>query len=177
MGIAAPLAALATSFSAALPSAAALSTIGTAVSVAGSLFSGFQANSAAKAEAKQIELQRQTEAELAVVEDSRLRAEFARRIAEQRLDIAGRGASLDSPAAIVLGRSAAREMSFASQSRRSSGQATDRELSFAARSARARGANALISGVSTAGSALLRGGADFRLRQPMTPPPIGRGPS
>lgn len=158
MGFLAPIAAIA---AAAAPAASTLATVGAVVGAAGTLFSGFQANAAAKAEAAQIEEQRRTELALSAVEDGRIREEFAREIAAQRLSLAGRGVTLDSPSSLLLGRAAAREMSFASQSRRSQAQAGDRELSFAARNARARGAGALLSGVSTAGSRLLSAAPDL----------------
>ncbi len=131
---------------------------GALLSGASSLAQGSAANSAAKAEAAQIEQQRETEAQLNNVKDVRLRQRFAEEIGRQRLGLAASGVSLDSPSAIALGRRAAAEMSFESQSVRSGGQATDRELSFASRSVRARGRNAKLAGVFNAATSVLSAG-------------------
>lgn len=149
------LTAIAGSLATAAGSASTLAAVGAAVGIAGSVMQGIQSNSAAKAEAAQIEQQRKTEAELNNVKDLRLRDEFAREISRQRLGLAGAGVSLDSPSSLLLGRQAAAEMSFDSQSIRSTGQAVDQELSFAARSARTRGRNAMVNGMFNAGSIAL----------------------
>jgi hypothetical protein len=58
---------------------------------------------------------------------------------------------------VLLGQTAAQELSFASQSVRSGGQATQIELSNQAQLARARGTQGLINGSVAAAGALLTG--------------------
>ena len=63
--------------------------------------------------------------------------------------------SLDSPAAILLGQTAAQELSFESQAVRSTGAARDAELSAEARLVRAKGAEAMLKGTFSAAGTLL----------------------
>ena len=132
-----------------------LSIAGTAASIGGTLYAGQQQAAAARTQAEYLKQQSQTERALSVVEDERTRARMRAAIAQQRSELAGRGVSLDSPTAVLLGRTAARELSFASQSVRSGGQARQIELSSMRRGFLARaGAAALDGRLSAAGLAL-----------------------
>ena len=126
--------------------ATALANLGTAVSIGGSLVQGIAAQRAGRAQARILERQADDEARLASIEDQRLRERMRGELARQRAELARRGISLDSPTAVLLGEEAAREMSFASQSRRSEGGARVTELSAAARTAEARGRLGLLRG-------------------------------
>ena len=145
----------------AAPAVSGLTTLGTVLSVGGSLFQGIQASQAASAQAAHIENQRRNEAVLNAIQDSRERAQFRSQIARQRAELAGRGVALDSPTAVYLGQTAAREMSFQSQATRSSGQARGQELSANARMARARGAQGLLRGGLSAAQTLLTAAPDI----------------
>lgn len=135
--------------------AGALSTLGTVVSIGGSLLSGIQGMQAAKAQSQAIAEQRATERQLNAVQDQRARSKFATQIAQQRAELAARGVQLDSPTAMALGQTAAQEMSFESQAIRSGGRARDAELSAAQRAARAQGASSLLRGVVSAAGTLM----------------------
>lgn len=138
-----------------------LALLGTALSVGGSLMQGQMAAEAANAQAAHIENQRRTEMVLNAIQDSRERAQFRSQIARQRAELAGRGVSLDSPTAIFLGQTAAREMSFQSQATRSAGQARGQELSAQASMARARGSQALLRGGLSAAQSVLTAAPDL----------------
>lgn len=148
MCIAAALAPLATG-------AGMLSTIGTVLSVGGALMQGAQAKSAADAQAAAIEVQAAQEAQINATQDQRRREEFRIAGAEQVAQLAARGITLDSPTALVLGRSLAQEMSFESQAIRSGGAARQEELSNSAMLARAKGQSDLLRGRVSAASTLL----------------------
>ena len=146
---------------AATAGAGVLSTIGTIVSVGGSLY---QAYSGAKAAAEQqslIEGQKQTEAQLNAVEDQRRRQEFMAAQGQQRAELAARGVSLDSPTAIALGRTVAQEMSFDSQAIRAGGEATQRELTGAQKMAKAQGLSSMLRGTFSAAGTLLNAAPDL----------------
>ncbi len=132
-----------------------LAIIGLGLNVGGKVAQGVAANRAGNQNAALITEQAATEAQLVAVEDGRLREEMRATISKQRLQITGRGISLDSPQAVHMGQKAAEELSYASQSLRSRGAARQAELSAAARASRARGRTALLTGVfGAAGSAL-----------------------
>lgn len=138
-----------------------LSTLGTLVSVGGALY---QANAAAKAgreQARQIEEQKKTEARLTATEDQRTRQQFRTAMRRQFAELAARGLNLDSPTVIALGQSAAKELSFASQSVRSKGDATQRELSGTQRVALARAQTSVLKGTFSAASTLLNEAPDI----------------
>jgi hypothetical protein len=137
--------------------ASGLSTLGTGLAVAGSLYSAYSNYQGGKAQARAIEQQQRTEAQLNAVEDQRTRREYMSQMRQQTAELAARGISLDSPTAVLLGQTAAQELSFASQSVRSGGQATQIELSNQAQLARARGTQGLINGSVAAAGALLTG--------------------
>lgn len=128
---------------------------GTAISAVGTLAQGAQAAGAARANAKYAERQARTETMLAGVEDQRLRERMRMALSQQRSELAGRGISLDSPTAVLLGRTAARELSFASQSTRAGGAGRAQELSAEARAYRASATTALMSGRLSAAAGLL----------------------
>lgn len=133
----------------------ALSGIGTVLGIGGSLMQAKTASDTAKANAAEAERQSAVERQLAVVEDERTRSRMRSEIASQRAELASRGISLDSPTAVMLGRKAAEEMSFASQSVRSGSQARSAELGAEARGYRAQARSSMLKGVfSAAGTAL-----------------------
>lgn len=132
-----------------------LSIAGTLASVAGQVTQGRAAAQAAEMQVEQIEAQRRTEAELNAVREERARARFKSAMGTQRAQLAGRGVSLDSPTAVLLGQSAAAEMSYETQAIRGAGQARDAELSGAQAQLRARGTEALFKGGFAAASTLL----------------------
>ncbi len=140
---------------AATTAASTLSTIGTILSVGGTLYQGISGMQAANANAAAIEAQRRDEAQLNAVQDQRTRQKMASQIATQRAELAARGVQLDSVTAMMLGQTAARELSFESQSIRTTGVARDRELSASARAARAQGASSLLRGVISAAGDLV----------------------
>lgn len=131
------------------------STIGTVLSIGGSVIGGIQGKQAADAQAAAIGQQRETEAKLTAVQDQRTRAAMMTQIAQQRAELAARGVTLDSPTAMALGQSAAQELSFESQSIRSGGVARDQELSASQRYARAKGSEAMLKGVFSAAKGIL----------------------
>ena len=137
--------------------ASGLSTMGTVLGVAGSLYSGVSAYQTGKAQAAALKAQARTEQQLNATQDQRTRREFMSQIRQQSAELAARGVNLDSPTAVLLGQTAAQEMSFASQAVRSEGSARQAELSNDQRLARARATQGLITGASNAAGALLSG--------------------
>ena len=132
-----------------------LSTLGTIASIGGTVLSGIQANSAAKASARAIEQQKVQERTLTSIKDQRARNDFQRQIQQQAAQIGARGFELDSPTAVFLGQTAAEELAFQSQSIRQTGAATQSELTSTQRNIRARGRRALSgAGFSAAGQLL-----------------------
>jgi hypothetical protein len=145
--------------SAALALAAAnagvFSTLGTAASIGGSVLGGIQGMNAANAQAAAIKSQAATEAKLTAATDTRQRAQFASNLAQQRAELAARGVTLDSPTAIALGMTAAKELSFQSQATRSEGAARAIELTASQRYAKAQGFQSLLKGGTSAAGTLL----------------------
>lgn len=132
-----------------------LATLGTVVSIGGALVQGISGMQAANANAAAIEQQRKTEIQLSATEDQRRRAQMGSQISQQRAELAARGITLDSVTAVMLGQTAAKEMSFESQAVRSGAQARDQELSSQSRAYRAEGAQAMLKGgVSAVGGFL-----------------------
>lgn len=138
-----------------------LSNIGTIASVGGTLWQGVSSAQAARQQAAFVAQQSAVERQLALVEDQRIRDRMRGAIAQQRAELAGRGVSLDSPTAVLLGRKAAEEMSFASQSVRSGAAARQTELGVAERGYRARATTALLTGSLSAAGTLLGRAADL----------------
>jgi hypothetical protein len=138
-----------------------LATLGTVVSIGGALAQGIAGANVAKANAAAIEQQRRTEAQLSAVEDQRRSAQMRSQISQQRAELAARGITLDSVTAVMLGQTAAKEMSFESQSVRSGAQARDQELTSSARAARAEGTQALLKGGFSAAGTLLKAAPDI----------------
>lgn len=129
--------------------------IGAAVTAAGSLYSGVSSYQAGQDAARQQTETARFEMLLGAVEDDRTRARLRGRAGEMRAQLAGRGVQLDSPSSIALAETAARELSFASQSARSGAAARAGELSAAARQSRALARQGLVKGVSNAAGALI----------------------
>ncbi|MEM9579054.1 MAG: hypothetical protein AAF891_00085 [Pseudomonadota bacterium] len=127
-----------------------LQTAGLLLSVGGSIAQGIDANQAAQQTAADIEAQRAVERRINAAEDDRARMLMASEIATQRAELTARGVTPDSPTAILLGQTAAQELSFQSQSIRSTGEATDQELSASARATKARGRRNLLTGYASA---------------------------
>lgn len=120
--------------------------VGTIASIGGQLQQGIAGARAARQQADFLEQQRQDELRLAAIEDDRIREKFRSELGRQRAELVARGISLDSPTAVLLGETAAREASFESQSRRSTGAARATELSATERQVRARGRLSLMQG-------------------------------
>lgn len=135
--------------------AGALQTIGTIASVAGTLATGYATYQQGQATAEALEQERATKAILNSIEDQRVRKKFGRQISAQRAELAARGVDLASPSAVYLGQSAAKEMTFASQSVRQTGLAERAELTAQAQAARARGRMGLLQGGVSAATGLL----------------------
>lgn len=136
--------------------ATTLQTVGLLAGVGGTIYSGVSAYQTARTNAKLIETQRKSEANLAAVKDQRERSQFSSAIRKQFAELASRGVALNSPTALLLGETAAREMSFNSQATRQSATARDAELSVAARTMRARGMQSLFGEtLSAAGKTLM----------------------
>lgn len=132
-----------------------LQTLATLAAIGGTAYQGISTYRANQQNAAAVEQQRATEAQLRAVEDMRERRRFRGEIAQQRAEYGARGVSLDSPTAIFLGESAAREMTFASQSIRQTGQARDQELTNQGLLYQSRATSALIGGgLSAAGTFL-----------------------
>lgn len=144
-----------TTAAAATSAAGTLATIGTAVSVGGSLLSGIQNYQAGKAQQEAIVAQQRTEAELSAVKDNRTRMQFQAQVRQQMAELAARGVQMDSPTAVLLGRTAAQEMAFESQAIRSAGGARNQELSAAAQIAGGRARAGLLDGTFKAAGSLL----------------------
>ena len=142
---------------AAAGAASGLSTLGTALGVVGSLYQGYSTYQTSKDQAAALEQQARTERQINAVRDQRTRREYVSQMRQQAAELAARGVSLDSPTAVLLGQTAAQEMSFASQTVRSEGAATQTELSNGQRLARARATQGLISGAASAAGNLLTG--------------------
>lgn len=141
--------------------ASTLQTIGTVVSIGGALAQGISGYNAAKDNVAAIEVQKQTEAKLTATKDQRTRAIMKGQIAQQRAELAARGVSLDSVTAIMLGQTAAKEMSFESQSIRSTGVARQTELTSAQSASRAEGFSSLLRGTTTAAGSFLNAAPDI----------------
>lgn len=136
-------------------SGAATTGLGTALSVGGALYQGISAYQAGKAQASAIGEQMATEAQLTAVKDARTRQQFRSAMREQAAELAARGVALDSPTAVFLGQTAAKELSFESQAIRSDGSATQTELSAARRIAVGRARSGLLQGAFSATGRLL----------------------
>jgi len=132
-----------------------------AITAGGKLAQGIAAKKAGDENAALIAEQAATEAQLSAVKDERLRQKMAAQIAKQRLQLTGRGMSLDSPQAIAMGRQAAGELSYASQSVRSQGSARQAELSAARRASISRGRMGLLTGVLGAAGSVVSAAPDI----------------
>jgi len=134
-----------------------LAIIGLVTSVGGQVAQSVATNKAGQQNAALIAEQAATEAQLSAIKDERLRKQMAGQIAKQRLQLSGRGISLDSPQAVYLGQQAAEELSYASQSERSRGAARQAELSAAQRASIAQGRMGLLTGLTGAAGTALTG--------------------
>lgn len=133
----------------------ALQVAGTIASVGGGIWQTQASASASRQQAAYIERQSAMERQLAGVEDERTRSRMRSAIAQQRSELLARGVSLDSPTALLLGRQAGEELSYASQSVRSRAGARAEELGVEARSYRARATSALLKGGFSAAGDIL----------------------
>lgn len=131
----------------------------TVISAGGSLMQGAASQRAANATARQQTEQARVERLLGAVEDDRTRTRMRARAGEMRAQLAARGVQLDSPSAIALAETAAREMSFASQDVRGRSGARVNELGAASRQSRALGRQAMLQGVTNAAGTVLTGGS------------------
>jgi hypothetical protein len=135
----------------------ALTIIGLATNVGGALAQGQATADAANQNIRYAEEQKLQEAQLSHIRDTQLREQFRQALGRQRLEMGARGVSLDSPSALVLGDTAAREMSLASQEVRAESGARVAELTAEQRRYRAEGRLALLTGkLSAAGSFLTK---------------------
>lgn len=132
-----------------------LQTAGAVAGVVGALSSGINSYNASKTQVAEIENQKRIEAGLNSTDEQRSRQKFKSLFAQQRADLVARGVSLDSPTAVFLGETAAREMVYEAQAIRQRGLATQGELTSQQRAARARGRNSLIKGGFSAADTLL----------------------
>ncbi|MGR3521940.1 MAG: hypothetical protein ACU0FT_04220 [Paracoccus sp. (in: a-proteobacteria)] len=123
-----------------------LSILGTGLAVGGSLLQGYQNRQASRAQARMLEQQARDERSLAAVKEQRTRAQFRTAMRQQMAELSARGISINSPTAVLLGQTAAQEMSFDSQAIRSGGAARYGELSSSAIIARNRGTSAMLKG-------------------------------
>lgn len=137
-----------------------LASLGLIAKIGGGIVSGVSGFAQSRNQARQIEEQAATEQVLNGIEDVRLRDKMRAQIGKQRLQLAGRGVSMDSPAALALGQQAASELSYASQSVRSHGAARQAELKAGARASRAQGTMALLKGGFSAAGSFLDGAPD-----------------
>lgn len=154
-------AAAATGATAAAGIGGALQTAGFALSILAPIVQGQQAAQAYEDQAAALEAQRTEEKRLAAIEDDRTRRRFRSEIRKQSAELAARGVSMDSPTALLLGDTAAREMSFGSQSARSGALAKDRELSASARLSRSRAAGYRLKGFTSGAAAFIDGAPDI----------------
>jgi hypothetical protein len=134
---------------------ASLATLGTLATAGASIYSGIAANRTARENARLTRERARTEAVLTATQDNRERRKFQTQIRQQAAELIGRGVSLDSPTAVLLGQQAAQELSFGSQAIRSQGAATQAELSGQERLYRAQGRQALLSGVLSGAAGVL----------------------
>lgn len=132
-----------------------LAQVGAFAGLASSIYQGISANRTARQQASLLADRARTEAALTATQDQRERAKFRSAIRQQAAELVARGMSLDSPTAVTLGETAARELSFGSQAIRSQGAATQAELTNQQRLARAQGRQAMLSGVLSGAAGFL----------------------
>lgn len=159
-GAAAGAATAAGATAAAATAGQALVGVGTMLAVGGQVAQGIAGARDARAQAQMLEQQRQDEIRLASIEDGRIRERFRAELGRQRAELAARGISLDSPTAVLLGEEAAREASFASQSRQSEAASRSAELDATSRQLRARGRLSLMRGAVSGVGTLLQSAPD-----------------
>lgn len=151
----------ATAAGAAATAGSLLQTVGLITSVGGALMQGAQAAKIERMNAAAVAQQRTTEAQLTATEDQRVRMQFRSAMRRQGAELVARGISLDSPTAVLLGQTAAQEMSFASQEVRSRGAARQTELTASEQMYRARASGALLKGTFDAAGSFLTGAPDI----------------
>lgn len=132
-----------------------LAGLGTAMMGGGALVQGISGYQAGKAQARLLEHQARDEQRLNAATEQRTRLQMRAQIARQRAELAGRGVSMDSAAAVLLGQTAATEMAFESQSIRSQGAARRAELTSSATIARGQGMQSLLAGGFNAAGAFM----------------------
>ncbi|HMO07023.1 MAG TPA: hypothetical protein PKD10_05165, partial [Paracoccaceae bacterium] len=144
-----------------LTTAQVLTNIGTVIGAGGALIQGVQAARSVREQSAALAQQAATERQLTAVQDQRTRARFMTAIRQQAAELAGRGVTLDSPTAVLLGQTAAQELAFESQAVRATGDARQRELSAAQRQLRAQRASGLMKGVFGAAETVLTAAPDL----------------
>lgn len=133
----------------------ALLKAGTFLAAGSSIYGGIASYRANREMVRDIERQKETEAQLNSVREQRAVQQYKTALATQRAELAKRGLSLDSPTAVFLGQTAAREMAFEAQTIRQGGQATQQELTDSQRRLKTRGTVDLFrGGLSAAGRVL-----------------------
>lgn len=134
---------------------AAGASAGAALTIGGSLLQGYQAYQTGKQQERALKVQAENTRALNAVQEQRTRAQFRTAMSKQMAELVGRGVSLSSPTAVLLGQTAAQEMAFESQAIRSEGAARATELSSAATIARNRAVSGLLQGTFNAAGPIL----------------------
>lgn len=132
-----------------------LQTIAAITSIGGAVIQGVQGYQTAKANANAIAAQRTQQEQINASEDRQTRMQFMQAIRQQTAELAARGIQLDSPTAVLLGETAAEQLSFKSQAVRSQGIAQDTQLANDQAAYRAKATSNLLSGFSSAAGSLL----------------------
>jgi membrane protein implicated in regulation of membrane protease activity len=146
---------------AAAGTAATIQTVASLAAAAGTLYSGVAGAQAARQQRLNLKAQAATERQLTATEEARRRAKIASQISQQRAEIAARGIDVDSPTAIMLGQTAAQEMSFDAQSVRSGGAARQQELTAQQRVAQGTRVSSILSGTLGAAGGFLTDAVDI----------------
>lgn len=133
----------------------ALQTIGTVLMVGGQVYGGFAQARAIDQQRQDVARQQQEQAQLSAIEEQRTMRAWRSEIRKQAAEMGARGIAMDSPTAVALGETAAREMAFAAQSARSTGIARAAELSATQRSLAARRRLSILDGTLGAAGSFL----------------------
>ncbi len=139
----------------AVAATSSLASIGTALTVVGSLAQGVMAMQAGQEQSALLLQQAEQEKRIGAIEEDRTRRQFQFQMGQQAIELAGRGIRLDSPVAMFLGETAAREMSFEAQAVRSGRGTRAQEMTHQARQVRAQGMQGLLRGTLSAAGNLL----------------------
>lgn len=140
---------------------AGLQALGTAVTIGGTAISAINTARAYRASSAEVERQAEQTRQLTAVEDRRARRDFLSAIRRQSAELLARGIAPDSPTAIALGETAAREMSFDSQTVRQGGRSRVVELSSQSRALRSRATQSIFRGGASAAATVLNRAPDL----------------